>query len=313
MARNRLRRTVSCSLLLAALVGCASNSGIRYGFGRKIAVLANREISESSGIAASRLTDGVLWTHNDSGDRPRVFAVDLRGEHLATLYVGDAANRDWEDMASFELAGVSYLLLADIGDNAARRPHCTLYFVAEPAVDPTRRGVDLHRPAATTVTFTYPDGPQNCESAAVVVGEDGDALDITVYLISKRGFFSHTVYALPITGLGHARRVGPLTAEPIATVAMLQPTAMDISPDGRRAVVATYLNALEFVRREDETWADAFGRPGRSILLPPRRQGEAVCFGRDGQTLYLTSETAPTPLLEMPVISPQPGEPGEQP
>lgn len=65
MARSRMRRTVSCSLLLAALVGCTSNSGIRHGAGRKIAVPANREISESSGITASGHFRARMPSHPD--------------------------------------------------------------------------------------------------------------------------------------------------------------------------------------------------------------------------------------------------------
>ncbi len=34
--------------------------------------------------------------------------------------------------------------------------------------------------------------------------------------------------------------------------------------------------------------------------MPQRNQGESVCYGADGRTLYLTSEFAPTPLLEVP-------------
>jgi hypothetical protein len=35
--------------------------------------------------------------------------------------------------------------------------------------------------------------------------------------------------------------------------------------------------------------------------MPRRRQGESICYGPDGKTLYLTSEQLPTPLWEVPV------------
>ena len=35
-----------------------------------------REVRESSGLAVSRAYPGVFWTHNDSGDRPRLYALD---------------------------------------------------------------------------------------------------------------------------------------------------------------------------------------------------------------------------------------------
>ncbi|MGC5410674.1 ABC transporter substrate-binding protein, partial [Streptomyces sp. DT225] len=43
-------------------------------------------ITESSGLAASRLHPGIYWTHNDSDDGPYVFAVDSRtGKTVATI------------------------------------------------------------------------------------------------------------------------------------------------------------------------------------------------------------------------------------
>jgi len=99
----------------------------------------------------------------------------------------------------------------------------------------------------------------------------------------------------------------PYTARLIGEIATSPVVAMDISPDGRRAIVLTYADALEFVRRDGETWRQAFARRPRTIVMPRRRQGEAICYGPDGRTLYLTSEHTPTPLLEVPVLEPEKG------
>ena len=91
------------------------------------------------------------------------------------------------------------------------------------------------------------------------------------------------------------------TARLIGQVASSPMVAMDMSPDGRRAILLTYANGWEVVRSAKETWRDAFARPPRKIIMPQRNQGESICYGADGRTLYLTSEFAPTPLLEVPV------------
>jgi hypothetical protein len=78
---------------------------------------------------------------------------------------------------------------------------------------------------------------------------------------------------------------------------------MDISPDGRRAVVLTYGDAYEYVRGVNENWEQALATPPRQIVLPNRRQGESICYGSDGRTLYVTSEKLPTPLFEVRVRS----------
>ena len=51
----------------------------------------------------------------------------------------------------------------------------------------------------------------------------------------------------------------------------------------------------------EETWRDAFAKPPQEIALPGltegRRQGEAICYGLDGVSLYLSSEKYPCPLF----------------
>jgi hypothetical protein len=40
------------------------------------------EIAESSGLVGSRQHAGVFWTHNDSGDASRIFAITAEGRLL---------------------------------------------------------------------------------------------------------------------------------------------------------------------------------------------------------------------------------------
>ena len=93
----------------------------------------------------------------------------------------------------------------------------------------------------------------------------------------------------------------PIVAKEIGKLGAPLVTAMDISPDGRRAIVLTYTNAYEYTRAAGEDWAKAFSRSPRKIRMPGRTQGESICYGPDGKTLYLTSEKLPTPLLQVPV------------
>src|SRR5207248_3297632 len=88
---------------------------------RLLAKLADARITESSGLAASRTTPGVLWTHNDSGDGPYLFAIDRKGNTLARYRVPKADNVDWEDIAIATGAdGKPILYIGDIGDNHSR-------------------------------------------------------------------------------------------------------------------------------------------------------------------------------------------------
>ena len=278
--------------LVLALASSAWCGGLpTYGPPRQLAVLANPRIRESSGLACSRRTPGVFWTHNDSGDRPRLYAFDTAGADLGTFELRGAAARDWEDMASFTRKGRGYLLVGDIGDNASERSHCTLFVAAEPAIDrgELKRKLDVLR----TIRFTYEGGPRNCESVAVCPKTGA------VFLVEKAARATCGVYAFP-----WPKGDGPQVARLVAKIVVPVATATDISADGLRMVVLTYASALEFARDPDESWKDALARRPRVLSMPPRRQGESIAYGPKGLSLYLTSEKRPTPLLLVPGTAP---------
>jgi hypothetical protein len=76
---------------------------------------------ESSGVAVSHAYPGVLWTHNDSGDGPYLYATDLRGTDRGALLVPGAQAIDWEDMSLGpcppRVNADTCIYLADTGDN----------------------------------------------------------------------------------------------------------------------------------------------------------------------------------------------------
>lgn len=102
----------------------------------RFASINDKSISESSGVAASRRTDGVFWTHNDSGGGARLYAFDRQGNQRGAWQVTGATNRDWEDIAAtINANGDAQLYIADIGDNLRRRNEIIVYRVTEPAID----------------------------------------------------------------------------------------------------------------------------------------------------------------------------------
>ncbi len=272
-----------------------------YKPGREIAKLANQAITESSGIACSRATPRVFWTHNDSGAAPRLFAFNLNGEDLGTYPLQGANAQDWEDICSYSVAGEHFLLVADTGDNAARRKIYSLYVIHERAMV-GRQGKSQPLALFARQDFTYEDGPRNCESAAV------DPVRREIVLVSKTSNPACKAYVLPLPSKKNPDKA---VARPVATLTIPTTSAMDISPDGLRALVLTYGDAYEYTRQPGEDWIRGFARQPRIIKMPARAQGEAACYGADGVTIYLTSEKIPAPLLEVAPsnIEPQPPAP----
>src|SRR5436190_4224224 len=70
--------------------------------------IVDSELTESSGLVASRTFPGVFWTHNDHGSIPQLFAISRFGGTLGKFKVTGATISDWEDI-SIDAAGNLYL------------------------------------------------------------------------------------------------------------------------------------------------------------------------------------------------------------
>lgn len=263
---------------------------LRYHPPQQIATLENEDVLESSGLAASHRTPGVFWTHNDSGDKARIFSFDERGRHLGKCRIKGAKADDWEDMAAFKQGEQSWLVLCDVGDNAKRRKTVRLDFIHEPA--PAAKSAKVKM----TVKYRYSLGPRDCEAVAV------DTHTKTILMVTK-SLTPPRVFSIP---LPDDEPDEPLVARPIARILLPLVTGMDISDDGRRVALSTYGDVYDFERRPGETWRAAFSRAARRLPSPQLRQGEAICFGRANYSLYLTSERLPTPLWKLTPVSNSP-------
>ena len=284
----------ACSLFPFPAFGEShETTAVEYLRPKQLAHLTNRNIAESSGLACSRRADGIFWTHNDSGDIPRVYAFDADGSDRGTFVLTGAQARDWEDMASFVLNDRPCLLVADIGDNTSTESIYTLYVIEEPELADGAPPQDVEVPILQTVFFRYADGSHDGESIAF------DSREKSVFLATKDMRKGCGVYAVPWPKRSNTKDK-PIVARRVATTQFPMATAMDMSPDGCRAVIATYGLAFEFVRLTSQSWSQALAQSGRPVILPFRRQGESICYGADGKTLYLTSEKLPTPFFELP-------------
>jgi hypothetical protein len=286
----------ACALILVAASASATAPSARaasplYGDAQLRARLRNAEVRESSGLAASRANPGLYWTHNDSGNAAVLYAFDHEGSDVARYAVEDARNVDWEDMAAFTLGEKHYLAIADTGDRpgvtGARpaRPWYTIYVVDEPRVARSRPADDARVKLAGTIAFRYENGPHDCEAIAV------DVPQTCVYLVTKTLSLRSEVYRLALAFDAPTRRI--LVARVVARAQVALVTGMDISADGRRAAVLTYLGIAYYAVREGDTWPDAMSRAPAWIPIPRVPMAEGVAFDRDGRTLLFTCELTP--------------------
>ncbi len=251
---------------------------------RRLADLEERRIKESSGLAASRNTPGAFWTHNDSGGDPLLFCFDQLGKNLGSSRVQDAECRDWEDMGSFSIGGQNYLFIADTGDNGLKRESYLIYWGLEPKLPGQPMRVE-------SLKFRYEDGPHDCEAVAL------DPVRREFLLVEKRIALNSRVYSLPWNPVQDKER--PVLAKRIGDLPVVMATGADITSDGLRLVVTSYTSSLEVARPPDQDWKQGLTSTSTPIASPPRKQGEAICYGLDDRTLYLTSEKRPCPLFSI--------------
>lgn len=252
--------------------------------------LVGKDLHEVSGMSESRNRKGCFWFINDSGSKPILYAMQSNGTRVANVVLDGASNTDWEDLASFTLHQKHCLMVADVGDNDAKRKFVTLFILQEPQFVKNQL-LESTSPIAWKIDFRFPDGPRDCESVAV------DPLQGKILLLSKRPT-PPQLYELPLQpqkgGIQVAKKLGevvlPMPAgmphHPFAT----QPTSMDISPDGKSVAVLTYAGLFVYQRHDEESWLLAMKRAPQHLMPHLLPQAEATCFSSDGKSLLCTSE-----------------------
>jgi len=280
---------IASAILVAACVAgaptLAAQDATRPIEVRRLAELRDSRLRETSGVAVSRAHPGVIWTLNDSGDGPYLYATDSTGAVLARFEVRGARNVDWEALTLGPCPvgpwrGHACLYVADTGDNDEGRPRVVVYALPEPR--PPRADTDKTTPTAVAqaLRLRYPDRARDAEALAalpdgslvlITKGRTGPVLRYTIPRDAWRADDFDLVYpdTVPIKPQLFAGR---------------WVTDAAINPSGTRAVLRTYTELHFF--DIGETWTPS-GPPCRIGRIEP--QGEGVAFLDDGD-LLLTSE-----------------------
>ncbi|GAB3172842.1 WD40 repeat domain-containing protein [Streptomyces incanus] len=263
-------------LLVGALgVPAAAADGDEAGAGNDSFTIQDPRITESSGLAASRLHPGVYWTHNDSDDGPYLYAVDsATGDTVARITLtGIGSPRDVE---AISIGPDNRIFVGDIGDNLGGTwPYVWIYELPEP------KELRDQSVRATQYVVTYSDGARDAESL-VVHPKTG-----RVYLIDKKEGGGHLY-----EGPAELSASGGNVFRPIAPVD-LWATDAAFSPDGRQLAVRSYFGGIQYA------WDDATdGKIERKerLSVPLAGQGESVSYSADGSRLMYGSEGEQSPV-----------------
>lgn len=244
-------------------------------------------ITECSGLAASRHNPHVLWAHNDSGDTPRLYALNRAGQLLGTYAITGATAEDWEDMAigADPTGGVDHLFVGDIGDNTETRANVTIYKVEEPLVATNQFGVETNLPLASSFVAVYPDNSRDAESLMY------DPWTGDLFLVSKSDPTAKVFRcAWP------QNPSGTNVLEHVATLTFKTAVAADISPSGRQILVRTYTLIRYYARSNGWTVAQALANAPSAMPYTFELQDEAVCWQGREEGYYTMNEGAARPI-----------------
>jgi hypothetical protein len=280
-----VRRPFLC-IFLACVAPLAAQEAVTPLEVRTLARLP-AELRESSGLAVSRVHQGVLWTHNDSGDGPYVYAIDGLGALIARVEVVGARNVDWEAISLGPCppggdASAPCLYIADTGDNGEHRSEVVIYAIPEPDPDVADARRQMRSAPARTLRLRYAEHPRDAE--ALVALSDG-----TLNLISKGRSGPIVRYAIPAGAWAAAEfELADPDTLPIRPEFLAGRWVTDaaVDPAGQRVAVRTYTEIFFFT--PGRRWRQD-GPTCRIGLIEP--QGEGIDFF-DEQHLLLTSERA---------------------
>ncbi|MEQ8927456.1 MAG: hypothetical protein RLO81_16665 [Fulvivirga sp.] len=238
--------------------------------------IENNEINEASGLAVGINNPNMLWVHNDSGDKARLFLLDQYGKFKAQFNFPTLNHRDWEDMAS----GVgpddskNYLYVAEMGDNKAVHDLKYIYRFEEPSLEAERRDIEN----VDVITFIFPDGKRDAESLMV------DPLSKDIYILSKReqniGIY-RAAYPQSLTET--------ITLEKLGTIAYFNTVAADISADGEEIITKTY-NSVFYWKRNGRSIVETLMSEPETVPYIVEPQGESLAWMKDGSGFFTLSE-----------------------
>ncbi|MFZ1290955.1 MAG: T9SS type A sorting domain-containing protein [Melioribacteraceae bacterium] len=271
----------------------SQNNPPTFGERENFGLVENDEIDEASGIAASYKNPGVIWTHNDSGDKNRIFALDTNGNNLGEYFLSGIENRDWEDIA----VGLgpdnskSYIYIADIGDNDGQFSLKYIYRIEEPTVLLNQNPLITSISNLEKITFYYPDDPRDAETLML------DPLTKDLLVVSKRNS-KIRIYRLPFPQSTTSNIEAEISAEiklefdPEDDKPFNYITAGDISNNGTEILLKSYSHIFYWYRDPSETIGEALSLSQPEILpfenSIDETQCEAICWKPFGDMGYYT-------------------------
>ena len=234
-------------------------------------------------------TSGLLYfnhkliTHNDSGGENALFEIDtITTSILRTVYIQNAINVDWEDLAQDE----NHIYIGDFGNNTGSRTDLKIYIVSKNDFETTTNDSI----SATILAFGYENQTSftsqtqntNFDAEAFIATED------SLYIFTKNWVNQETnVYSLPKdTGVYQAKLISSFNVEGMVTGADFNVSEHKIMLCGYTKLANSFLFEMK-----DFTFPFCFNGSNNRIAISPKGsvQIEGIC-ATETNKYFLSSE-----------------------
>lgn len=236
-----------------------------------------KSIEESSGLIL--YNDTLFITHNDSGDKPILYFINLKGDLIHQITISNAINNDWEEITKDEQGNI---YIGDFGNNLNKRKNLTIYKIAPENLLKTTHVI------AKIITFSYPDQTAFPPEEATL-NFDAEAMffhNDSLWVFTKcraTPFHGNTfIYAIPSQpGNYTATAKGKLF---IGDKGFAKDAITGVAFSHSTLYLLTY-NRIVVYELNNNTFLFK-----KIIATTPYSQKEAIAISRDQSTLFLTDE-----------------------
>lgn len=268
-------KSISLLSLFAILLSCSSKS-------QNIPVSTTKiKLKEASAIEVTSQSD-LGWVIEDSGNKNVVYGLNAKGEIAQAILVENAANVDWEDLASDESGNI---YIGDFGNNDNKRKDLCIYKIDAASLK------NSTAEASYKVSFYYPNQKEFPPKKSELFYDSESFFEYkgNFYIFTKnrsKGFDGTVlVYKVPNKPGNHAAEfLGQfISCDSYQKCAI---TAADISPDGKKIAL---LSSNKVWILSNYKGDDFLKGKMEMFELNDVTQKEGICF-KDDKTLLIVDE-----------------------
>ncbi|TSA51155.1 MAG: T9SS C-terminal target domain-containing protein [Sphingobacteriales bacterium] len=238
-------------------------------------------VDESSGLEIINRNN--IWSHNDSGNSPKLYNFDSTGALIRILTISNASNVDWEDLAQ---DSVGNFYIGDFGNNNNDRNDQVIYKIQNPTL------IAGNSVTAQTISFSFPD--QNAfPPADANLNFDMEAFfwfHHSLYLFSKNRTVPYNgytkLYRLPETPGSHTAVLVDSLYLGSGPEYITSATGADISPDEKSVALLSGQHIYLFTQFSND---DFFGGTIHQLNFSTLTQKEGIVFISNDE-VYLSDE-----------------------